>query len=198
MTIIHFVRHGRRSGAESGDPPLSPAGRAEAERAARVFGDEPVGHVYSSPLSRAIETAETIARSHDLAISVNPLLRERANWGDLAGQGRSEFAEMWARCNSDRTFVPPVGDSSIEAGRRLERFLTIARENRGCVVAVTHGGVLADFLQNVCSKEELARIHSAFAEDPYSGEVVRECSITSVRVETGAIEVMRIASTDHL
>jgi len=198
MTIVHFVRHGRRSGGDSGDPPLSEEGHAQAQSVARVFESEGVVQVYSSPLRRAFETSEVIARSCGLAPTENPLLRERVNWGDLPGQSRQDFDEMWARCNSDRAFVPPVGDSSIEAGRRLERFLSTVREQGGPVVAVTHGGVLADFLLNICPREELERISPAFVTDPYSGEVLRECAITTVRAEPGSLDVLRIASTEHL
>ena len=48
------------------------------------------------------------------------------------------------------------------------------------MIGVTHGGVLADFLLNVFSSEELSRISPKFCNDPYSGEVMRECSVTTI------------------
>src|SRR6185295_17679291 len=44
------------------DPPLSAAGRAQAERMARWVSGEKVGAIYASPMRRARETAEALAR----------------------------------------------------------------------------------------------------------------------------------------
>ena len=55
MTVVHFVRHGQRDGANPGDPSLSTAGRAQTERATRALENEPIARVYSSPLRRARE-----------------------------------------------------------------------------------------------------------------------------------------------
>ena len=48
------------------------------------------------------------------------------------------------------------------------------------MIGVTHGGVLADFLLNVFSSEELSRISPEFCNDPYSAEAIRECSVTTI------------------
>ena len=48
------------------------------------------------------------------------------------------------------------------------------------MIGVTHGGVLADFLLNVFSSEELNRISPEFCNDPYSAEAMRECSVTTI------------------
>jgi broad specificity phosphatase PhoE len=152
MTVVHLVRHAERLGVGPGDPPISDAGRAQAVSAARALAGQPVAAVYTSPLRRALETAEIIAPVHSVEPRGHSLLRERANWGDVPGQSWQDFAEIWARCCAQRTLDPAIGDSSVEAGRRLEEFLAIvARESGEAVVAVTHGGILADFLLNVCS-----------------------------------------------
>lgn len=198
MTILHFVRHGQKATGEAGDPPLSPIGREQAEGAARCLADEPITRVYSSPLLRARETAEIIASTRGLAVAEDALLRERANWGDLPGQTRDEFDAMWRRCNQDRTFVPAIGDSSAEAGRRIERFVAaVGPSGDATVVAVTHGGVLADFLLNVWPESELEGVNSTFMRNPYGGDVMRECSITSIRGPQ-PLQILRIAATEHL
>ena len=65
MQLI-LVRHGLplRSD-ESSDPPLSAAGRWQAERVAERLAEEPVAAVYASVMRRAIETAEPFAASGD-------------------------------------------------------------------------------------------------------------------------------------
>ena len=47
-------------------------------------------------------------------------------------------------------------------------------------------------------RAELEAIRPGFARDPYDGEVMRECSVTSVRVERGRAEVLRIAEARFL
>jgi broad specificity phosphatase PhoE len=102
---------------------------------------------------------------------------------------------MWERCSRERDFVPALGCSSVEAARRLARF--VSQLAVGPVAAVTHGGVLADYLRNVFAVEELESVSAAFARGPYDGRVVRECSITTVRA--GArLELVSIAAADHL
>ena len=196
MTSVYLVRHGRRA-AGAGDPGLSAEGRVDAEQTARVLAEEPIAAVYTSPLRRATETARILAQPHGLAVTATPLLRERANFGDLPGQTREEFDLIWARCSRDRDFVPSGSDSSREAGRRVERWLA-GLEPGSVALAVTHGGVLADFLLNVCGPDELASANAAFAQRPYDGEVVRQCSITLVRCEASAITPVRIAASGHL
>ncbi len=201
MTTFHFIRHGRRDERGPGDSPISRAGRAQAQKAAVALANRTISRVYTSPRLCAVKTAEIVANPHGLPTAQCSLLRERANWGDLPGQTKADFVGMWARCNRERAFVPAVGDSSIEAGRRIERFVRLIGEqdSDGLVAAVTHGGVLADFLLNVFSGEELDRADSHFAGRPYSGDVMQECSITTVRVtEMGLYELVRLASTGHL
>ena len=59
------------------DPPLTSAGRAQAERLIDMLAAEGVARLISSPYRRALETATIIARALDLAIGVEPLVRER-------------------------------------------------------------------------------------------------------------------------
>ena len=201
MTTFHFVRHGRREERGPGDSPLTVEGRAQAQKAAVALANRTITKVYTSPLLCALKTAEIIANPHGLPTSQCSLLRERASWGDLPDQTKADFVAMWSRCNRERAFVPAVGDSSIEAGRRLERFVRLIceQESDGLVVAVTHGAVLADFLRNIFSLEELEGANAGFARRPYSGDGMRECSITTVRALTlGLYELVRLASTDLL
>ena len=112
----------------------------------------------------------------------DPRLRERLNWGDIEGQTFDEFMAHWARCSRERDYEPGVGDSSIGAGRRMEAFVSDCyRQFSGdTMIGVTHGGVLADFLLNVFSSEELNLISTGFCNDPYSSEAVPECSVTTI------------------
>lgn len=69
MELI-LIRHGLpvRS-EETDDPPLAPEGCVQAERAARWLARERIDAVYSSPMRRAVETAQPFAAltGHDIA-----------------------------------------------------------------------------------------------------------------------------------
>jgi len=76
------LRHGEtdwnREGRYQGciDTPLSARGRAQAAAAAHALSRSSLGAVYASPLARARETAEAIARPHGLAVRPREALNE--------------------------------------------------------------------------------------------------------------------------
>jgi phosphoserine phosphatase len=77
MTSIYLVRHGQTAWNKEEifrgrtDIPLNETGLREAELAGGYFRDLDIHAIYSSPLSRARQTAEKIAGFHSL--KVNPL-----------------------------------------------------------------------------------------------------------------------------
>ncbi|HXF64873.1 MAG TPA: histidine phosphatase family protein [Caldilineaceae bacterium] len=201
MTVFYLVRHGqveRRVGDP--DPSLTVQGRREAEQVAAALQARPIARVYASPLRRAQETAAPIAGAHGLAVETDARLRERANFGDLPGQTLEVFVALWERCSRERDYAPPGGVSSREAGRRLETWMAEVYEALpdGEVVAVTHGGTIADFLLNVCPAAALARIHPGFAARPYAAEIMSNGAITVVACAAGRFTVQEIALTNHL
>jgi broad specificity phosphatase PhoE len=76
--LVHLVRHGEvenPQGLVYGSLPgfdLSERGRAQALAAARHLSGAPLAGVWSSPLRRALRTAEPIAAAHRLAVRVEP------------------------------------------------------------------------------------------------------------------------------
>jgi broad specificity phosphatase PhoE len=73
------------------DVPLSAAGREQAESAARLLAATPLAAVWSSPLSRARETATLIAAPHGLAVQVEEAFTEM-DFGEWVGLTRDEVA----------------------------------------------------------------------------------------------------------
>lgn len=73
------------------DPLLSPAGLEQAQRLAGRLAEVPLGAVWSSPLRRARQTAEPVARSHGLEVRQDPRLREvRTDWDEGGGGAAGE------------------------------------------------------------------------------------------------------------
>lgn len=65
------VRVERRDGTPA-DPPLSPAGREQTARLADWIAREGVDAVYASPLRRARETAQPLARRAGVPLAIEP------------------------------------------------------------------------------------------------------------------------------
>ena len=73
-TSVYLLRHGQTAWNKEevfrgrSDIPLDETGLREAELAGEYFRSIPIQAVYSSPLSRALQTARKIAESHSLRV----------------------------------------------------------------------------------------------------------------------------------
>jgi broad specificity phosphatase PhoE len=101
MTKFIMVRHGQtewnRVERFRGrvDVPLNEVGLAQAEATGRRVAEEwQPAAVYSSPLSRAVKTAEAIARHFNLAIQIHPGLID-LDFGQWQGFTPEEVRERW-------------------------------------------------------------------------------------------------------
>ena len=150
MTTILLARHGEtdwnREGRFQGhaDPPLNRTGRAQAVDLSAALMAEQLSAVYSSPLRRALETAEVLATSHGLEPVPVDDLRE-VDVGSWSGLTRAEveerFPAQFARW-LDYGQGWEDGETYEEMGRRaVDALLQLAATHDGeRVLAVTHGG----------------------------------------------------------
>lgn len=122
MTRIILVRHGQtewnRVERFRGrvDVPLNETGFKQAEATGRRVAEKwkPVA-VYSSPLSRAVKTAEAIAKHFDLKVQIHPGLAD-IDYGDWQGLSPEEVGERWAEMldkwyNAPQLAVIPNGET---------------------------------------------------------------------------------------
>ena len=100
MTEILLARHGetdwnigRRVQGHT-DIPLNAAGVDQARALAEQLAGEPLTAVFSSDLSRALDTATAVANAHGLVVVVDPRLREK-NFGTWEGLTDVEIAERF-------------------------------------------------------------------------------------------------------
>lgn len=101
--FLFLVRHGatdnnqaqppRLQGGTS-DPSLSTEGRGQAERCGQLFTGQPISAIYSSPLKRAQETAQAIARPHGLTVQMQGAFRE-CDVGDWDGRDWESIMATW-------------------------------------------------------------------------------------------------------
>lgn len=93
---IYFIRHGEtewnRLEKIQGriDNQLNERGILQAQKAKEILGNIPFTHVYASTLSRAIDTAKTITKEHQLPIVEDARLLER-EFGELEGQAHEAY-----------------------------------------------------------------------------------------------------------
>src|SRR2546426_4501510 len=127
------------------DPPLSALGRAQAERMARWVAAEKIAAVYASPMRRARETAEALARAIGAPVAIDAGLVEMDHLSDVyvpLEQLKAEDYPRWQELVQRGGLYAGV---DLAAFRRtvvasVER--AIATHPGGRVAVVCHGGVI--------------------------------------------------------
>ncbi len=200
-----LIRHGQSTANEGGvwqgqmEFPLSDCGRWQARCAGRALVHEAFEGLYSSPLGRALETAEIIARETAFPGAVVPVegLMERRG-GLLEGTTQAEREALNPGLEEKLRGLPEeerwklVGAETDEAVlHRFERAITdiCARHHIGArIVAVTHGGAMRAFLRD------------RFGPDILPGAVrAPNASITRIQWDgAGRPYLVVLASTEHL
>lgn len=145
MTDLYLVRHGetdwnrqRRIQGRT-DIPLNDTGRDQARLTGILLTRRPITRVYSSPLSRALETAEIIAAQ--LGVE-DPETHEALVERDYGAAEGLSFAEIDARYPEG---MPVPGRESREAVARrvVPALVALAAAHPGEALAVvSHGGAI--------------------------------------------------------
>jgi len=200
ITHLIVIRHGetawnreRRLQGQL-DIPLNETGQAQARALAGALAGEPIDAVYSSDLSRAMQTATPLAEALGLAVRPEPRLRERC-YGVLEGMSYAEVAERraedfarWQARVPD--YAPQHGESLLGFHERaVEIALSLTRRHPGERIAlVAHGGVLD------CLYREAADMT---LEAPRQHELLN-ASINRLRSDGNRLAVMQWGDVQHL
>lgn len=142
-----LIRHGlprhveNRDGAPA-DPPLSEIGRVQADRMATWLQHEAIEHLYSSPMARAYETAEPLARAQGLEIDVREGVAEYDRQSEIYVP-----VEKLKELDYERWLRLMKGEVEVDFGAFAETVVTtleaLVEQHPGRKVAVTcHGGVI--------------------------------------------------------
>lgn len=153
-TRIYLIRHGETEWNKGGryqgwtDIALSSEGLRQAELLAKRFSYMPLDALYVSPLRRALETAEPIAREKGLTPIVDEHFKE-INFGEWEGHTVAELTAKYGKPYTDffqdpfRHSMPGEGSFQKVAERSVAGFYEIEKKHRGQRVAiVSHGGLL--------------------------------------------------------
>jgi len=155
VTTLYLIRHGETEGSEtkrykgSIDVPLSENGQRQMEQVAKRLNRSynsyktynGLNAVYTSPLSRALKSAEIIAEPHCLKPIVISDLRER-NFGIWEGMSFTEIKEKYpqefeAWAGNPLRYSPVDGESTVEVRERVISALNKIIDNHKGTVPIT-------------------------------------------------------------
>lgn len=151
-----LVRHGlplrvERDDGLPADPPLGAEGRAQAESVARWLAHERIDHIVASPLRRARETAEPLAKALGLELEVEPRVaefdRDSAFYVPLEELKRTDYPAWREFMENGYGGGPPLEVFVAEVRAALDA--CIARHRGRRVAVFCHGGVINVFAAQV-------------------------------------------------
>jgi len=175
---LYVVRHGenpanlnREFSYNLIDYSLTEKGVRQAEETAVFLRDKGIAAIYSSPLKRALETAQLIAAPLRLPVTIVEEFREN-NVGDLERDPPTEAAWAlhdsiiadWFAGRHDAIF--PGGEDFHTLLRRVKTGLieTLADLGEGpeakSAVIVAHGGILSGMARGIAHEPDLAAIEA--------------------------------------
>jgi alpha-ribazole phosphatase len=149
-----LVRHGLTDWNLSGrfqgqsDVPLNATGYRQAANISRILRAVPIQAVYASDLQRARETARAIAAALNLAVQIEPEVREMAfgrweglTYAEIQLQDGKALA-AWQR--APLRLAPPNGETLTQVADRVRAVLAklMDRHRNETLVLVAHGGPL--------------------------------------------------------
>ena len=207
MNRLYLIRHGENRANltlefshKAVDYPLTPRGVLQAQQTAAYLVDKEIHAVYSSPLKRALQTAEIIAGRLNLELEVLENFRE-INVGRL--EGHSDLAEAWKinyqitdawwAGQSETPF--PGGENRTALWARMQAGLTHITENKSGrnLAVIGHGGLFTFTAEYLCPQDDFSWLKE---------RVNHNCSISEVILEqrNGSLHgsLVRWAWFEHL
>ena len=149
MTEIILARHGETEWNINEvfrgriDIELNETGIRQAELLAEYLSSTKIDTIYSSPLKRAVKTAETIAGYHKLDVEISPGLIDfdYGKWQGLPHQEvKDKYKELYAEwINSPERVKIPAGESLNDVRKRAISVVDdVIAKYKGTVVLVAH------------------------------------------------------------
>jgi probable phosphoglycerate mutase len=197
-TMVLFIRHGENEWTKShklaGRTPgvhLNEQGKKQANALSKRLAGVKLDAIYASPLERTVETANVIARPHNLMVQKHPGLLE-ANYGDWTGKAVSKLAKQ----KSWHTIQFYPSGASFPGGETMyQRQARMVQEVNNLVA--THPG------QTIALVGHADLIKSAVAHylgvhfDLFQRIVISTASITTVSFSTVGPRVISVNDTNH-
>ena len=193
MTTVYLIRHAQAEGNLYRrchgwyDGLLTQLGKKQVEALAHRFQDEPIDAVYSSDLTRTMETAAAITCTHNLPLHTDSDLREIGGgvwedrpWGELLHRDR-EGLGAYLLC--DPNWQTDGSETFPAVRERMVGALTsiAAAHSRQTIAVVSHGAAIRAALSAWLglSVEEMGTLslgdNTCVAKLEFEGDQVRVC-----------------------
>lgn len=199
MTTLVLIRHAEndfmRNGRLAGWTPdvhLNGEGKRQAEELGKKLATAHIEAIYSSPLERAIETAEAIVTHHNgMSIEINEGIGE-VHYGDWTGKhlrqlGRTRLWQVVQHNPSSARF--PDGESIREMQSRAVACIeNLSRKHpSGMVVAISHGDVIKAIVAH----------YSGIHLDLFQRIMVAPASVSVIGLHRTGAHIVRLNDTCH-
>jgi broad specificity phosphatase PhoE len=202
MTVLHLIRHAetdwnaQRRWQGHADVPLNAAGRLQVKLAVQRYQHElrSVGAVYSSDLSRAVDTAAPLAAQLGLQLVLRPALREI----DLGGWSGKTYEEIAVAFPAEVAALAAGEDIRRGGGESVAMLLhrivseieaLAALHPAAEIAVVTHGG---------CIRMALAYAEGRDAVELSHHVAVENTSLTSLQISAAGWSLLRVNDHRHL
>ena len=174
------------------DIELSQRGRRQAELLAKHLKNFRIDAIFSSPLSRAVQTAQPSAEALGLTVEPEEAIND-LNFGLWTGLSCDEVMEKypqqfekWRSNPLDMDF--PEGDKVREARiRSFEWLKEISRGEYGTIALVTHKVILKLLVLSILDAPERAYWQIQFGT----------CSVSSLNTKDGMFEISYLNDMHH-
>lgn len=191
---LYLLRHGRTAWNAAGklqgrtDIPLNEEGRRAARETGEMLAAVPFAAAFSSPLRRAVETAELILRGRDLPVRTDARLIE-LSFGSAEGKRLADLNlpedPIRVLFSAPERYVPPEG------GERYDRLLARCRsfleeellpheKEWEHVLLVAHGGVVRGMFSAMFGRD---------AGRLYGGRVQKNCAVNVIGCTGGTFSL---------
>ena len=149
------------------DNELNVNGHNQAKKTASKLKTIHIDKIISSPLIRAIQTAEPLAQKHNIEIEIDQRITER-NYGELEGQNYLELVEFMKPIIKEGSFSKYNIEEPLDFKKRISEFWEELHDAHfgKTVVLVSHSGtfkMLLSIIQNESYEIMRKKIHKTNA-----------------------------------
>jgi broad specificity phosphatase PhoE len=201
MTRMVLVRHGQTEWNRverfrgRADVPLNETGLAQAEATGRRVAKEwQPAAVYSSPLSRAVKTAEAITRPFNLPVQIHSGIAD-IDYGQWQGLTPDEVKQRWPEIH--HTWYNAPHTARIPGGETLDEIRARAMAAVSEIAARHAGRTVALVSHTVVNRVILLAI-LGLGNDRFWRLRQDTCAINVFEVEAGESTLVSLNDTCHL
>ena len=200
MAKVHLLRHGQTAWNKNlifrgqYDIPLDDHGLTQADCAGRVWEEIQLANIYSSPLSRAMQTAETAAKKQAIPITKTPELID-IDYGQWTGKSQDKIEKDYPELN--RQWLERPEEVRFPQGESLA-----AVRDRSCPKLVEIAGAADDKSILIASHRVVLKVLICAALDlPLSRfwqVQIDTASLSMLSFKQGGFTIQKLNDTCHL